>query len=398
MTNKEITKVIFNNSEISALYYGDVLIWKKGNGSQSGDLNFSGVFNDTVTGSNNTVTATFEDGTTETINIPYDSTTKEFNYTFEKPLQKMKLENKGIYKSITHFPNQSNLIDCHSYFNGCSAENIDLSSFDASKATNMNSMFYNCQSLKTIDLSSIDTSKVTKMSGLFYNCKALKTIDLSSIDTSKATDMSSLFFNCESLSVIDLSSINTLSLNRIESMFYNCQSLKAIDLSSINTSKVPYMGHLFFNCNSLTELDLSSFNTANCTDMEEMFWQCSSLTTLDLSSFNTDRVTNMNGIFDNCFELNTIHFGNFNSSEADGSTIFQSCGALTTVTGAFEGTRKDLYLDISPLTNDSAMVFINGLEKVYSTKTIRFNPFVYDTLTEEQIAVATSKGWTVISA
>lgn len=40
----------------------------------------------------------------ETVHIPYDEATKEFNYTFEKPLQEMTLSNRGIYESITHFP------------------------------------------------------------------------------------------------------------------------------------------------------------------------------------------------------------------------------------------------------------------------------------------------------
>lgn len=52
-------------------------------------------------------------------------------------------------------------------------------------------------------------------------------------------------------------------------------------------------------------------------------------------------------------------------------------------------------LSYSPLTADSAMVFINGLEEVTETKTLSLKDTTYDSLTEEQIAIATSKGWTV---
>lgn len=46
MTSKEITNVIFNNSEISALYYGDVLVWKKENTEEYGVNTFAGKFTD----------------------------------------------------------------------------------------------------------------------------------------------------------------------------------------------------------------------------------------------------------------------------------------------------------------------------------------------------------------
>ena len=374
MTNKEITKVIFNNSEISALYYGDVLIWKKGNESQSGDLNFSGVFNDTVTGSNNIVIATFEDGTKETITIPYSSTTKEFNYTFEKPLKEMELRNKKIYKSITHIPNQpNNTTNFDFYFEGCLAEDINISNLDTSKVTDMKNLFHNCTELKSIDVSNFNTSNVTDMSNMFANCRALTTLDLSNFDTSKVTNM--------------------------YSMLSTCVSLTTLDLSNFNTSNVNNMGYMF-SSNKFTTIDVSNFNTSNVTNMGYMFNNCEALTTLDLSNFNTSNVTNMSQIFSYCAKLTTLDFGNFNTSNnQSGTGMFWDCYALTTVTGVFEGIQVDLDLHYSPLTNASAMVFINGLSTAISTtKKLTLKSSTYNTLTPEQIAVATSKGWTVISA
>lgn len=267
MTNKEITKVIFNNSEISALYYGDVLIWKK---EKIGNYNFSGAFTNDVTGSNNTVKATFEDGTTETITIPYNSAINEFNYTFEKPLQKMELNNKEIYRMIYHFP-----------------------------------------------------------------------------DVSNCTDMS----------------------------------------------------WLFAYCSNLTSLNVSNFDTSNCTNMYQTFYYCENLYSLDLSSFDVSKVSNMSCFLTNCAKLSTLSLGNFDVSNCtDMNSSFYYCTSLANVTGVFEGTKVDLDLGSSPLTNDSVMVFINGLANVSSTKTLSLKSSTYNTLTPEQIAVATSKGWTVISA
>lgn len=135
MTNKEIKNICFNNAEISALYYGSVLVWKKNNSQNDGDLNFSGVFRNTINSSSNIVAVKYEDDKNETVHIPYYEATKEFNYTFEKPLQEMTLSNRGIYESITHFPNQSNLINCSHYFNNCRANELNLSNFSTSKVT-----------------------------------------------------------------------------------------------------------------------------------------------------------------------------------------------------------------------------------------------------------------------
>ena len=79
-------------------------------------------------------------------------------------------------------------------------------------------------------------------------------------------------------------------------------------------------------------------------------------------------------------------------------TVFYYCYALTTITGPITGISANTYLNYSPLTHDSAMVFLNGLNTVTGTKTITFKSTTYGTLTEAEIAAATAKGWTVQSA
>ena len=240
MTNKEITKVIFNNAEISALYYGDVLVWEKENTEEYGVNTFAGKFTDDSTESD-----WFWKPNNNKISIAdkVDPTTKEFNFDYKLTYYNPTLVSVDKIEKIYHFP---------------------------------------------------DTSNITSMYQMFKICKAL------------------------------------------------------------------------------TSIDLSNFNTSSVTDMGSMFGYCYALTTLDLTSFDTSKVTNMYSMFYNCYKL-------------------------TKVTGVFEGTKVDLDLHYSPLTNESAMVFINGLANVGETKTIKFKSTTYNTLTAEQIAIATSKGWTVIS-
>ena len=65
-------------------------------------------------------------------------------------------------------------------FAGCShLTSLDLSHFDTSNVTSMNSMFYGCSSLTSLDLSSFDTSNVTNMYRMFDGCSSLKSISVS---------------------------------------------------------------------------------------------------------------------------------------------------------------------------------------------------------------------------
>ncbi|MGN1028815.1 MAG: BspA family leucine-rich repeat surface protein, partial [Bacilli bacterium] len=119
------------------------------------------------------------------------------------------------------------------------------------------------------NLSSFDTSKVTSMNSMFYS-SAATTIDLSRFDTSNVTDMSYMF---------------------------SWTKFKNIDLSSFNTSKVTDMGFMFHN-SAATTIDLSSFNTSNVITMNYMFCSCSNLKTIYASDkFNTNSVTSSTTMF-----------------------------------------------------------------------------------------------------
>ena len=148
---------------------------------------------------------------------------------------------------------------------------LDLSNFDTSNVTDMNSMFAGLPNLTTLNLSSFDTSNVTNMKAMFAGLFRLTTLDLSNFDTSKVTDMSD--------------------------MFSYMSSLTNLNLSNFDTSKVEHMNDMFINMSNLTTLDLSNFDTSKVVNMDSMFLGMTNLTTLDLSNFDTSQVTNMAGMF-----------------------------------------------------------------------------------------------------
>ena len=63
----------------------------------------------------------------------------------------------------------------------------------------MSDMFFGCSSLTNLDLSSFNTPKVTNLNGMFYGCSSLKSLDLSNFNTQNVTNMEHMFYECSSL-------------------------------------------------------------------------------------------------------------------------------------------------------------------------------------------------------
>ena len=284
---------------------------------------------------------------------------KNLNYMFK--------DQSNVIK-VLNFPSTVTTTNMSSMFSSCSnLTSLNLSSFDTSNVTNMNNMFYKCSNLISIDLSSFDTSNVTNMNNMFNSCSGLTELDLSSFDTSNVTDMRSMFISCSSLTELNLgNSFDTSNVTDMSSMFSGVK-VNSFDLSNFNTSNVTNMSSMFNWANTHTFLDLSSFDTSNVTNMSSMFSNCSSLTELNLgNSFDTSNVTNMGSMFYTCYKLTTIN------------------GTISNI---------KVNLDLSPTKITTASNFFNGLVEVTSKKTLRLPSTCY--YSSDEIALATSKGWTV---
>lgn len=116
----------------------------------------------------------------------------------------------------------------------------------------------------------------------------------------------------------------------------------------------------------------------------------------------TDKVTSMQQAFSMATSLKHIHCDNWDCSNVTNMTnIFTGSTSLSSITGSISNIRPNINLRYNPLDNDSAMVLINGLKDYSgtgSTRTITFRASTYNTLTDEQKAIATNKGWTIATA
>ena len=293
----------------------------------------------------------------------------------------------------------SNVTLMNAMFSSC---NILLSVplLDTSKVSDMTALFSGCYYLTSVP--EFDTKNVKKMRQTFNYCQSLKNVP--EFDTSNLTDMYETFSQCKSLTSVPF--LNTSNVTNMYGTFNYCQSLK--NVPEFDTSKVTDMGNMFQQCQSLTSVPL--FNTSNVTSMRNMFNDCIILE--NVPQFNTSNVTSMRNMFFNCKKLTTIpelYAGKVNEiayfCEYYGNLVpLTNFGGLVDLGKGFNKSSysNERVLELSycnNLTYESAMNVINKVYDMNLTDvtdaTIKFHKNTKALLSNEDIAIATSKGWTI---
>ena len=241
------------------------------------------------------------------------------------------------------------LDNCSNFFENSSAIEIDLSEFDTSEVTSMQSMFEYCPNLKYINFGNINTSKVNNMAYMFSECHSLTSIDLSKLDTSEVTTMEGMFKYCFNLKYINfgniISKFDTSKVQSMDFMFFECSSLLSLNLSSFKTSELTTMQEMFFNL-TIKELDLSRFDTSKVTNMLFVFSNCQSLIHLNLNNFNTSKVDTMKGLFTECVSLKSLDISKIDTSlVVNMEQMFYRCLSLVSLDLSNFNTSKVLYMD-----------------------------------------------------
>ncbi|MDE6235178.1 MAG: DUF285 domain-containing protein, partial [Muribaculaceae bacterium] len=225
---------------------------------------------------------------------------------------------------------------------------LDVSSFATGRVTSMKNMFKGCGKLKKLDVRSFETSKVQIFYGMFQDCIALESL-ATSWNLNSATDVRWMFKGCSSLNYLLIDWSNTNRIITLEGMFEGCTSVKNLDLVSLRISPNGDGAfiRMFAECELLKELDIRNFDFENNTcQPRDMFYRCVSLKTL---------------IFGKNYRDFTLDFGD------------------------------------CPLTHKSAMSVINGLKQCTKEAQLIFSAETFNTLTQEELALALSLGFTVVS-
>lgn len=254
---------------------------------------------------------------------------------------------------------------------------------------------------KNVDLTMISPKNETKLKYLFEKNTNLVHINASNWDTSNITSLLGVFSKIPNLESVDCADWNVSNVTSFYVMFGDSANLKTIDLSKWNTSSAKNMAWMFAN-GGFNTLDVSNFNTSKVTDMFAMFSGCKYLTRLDVSNFDTSNVLSFGRVFSYwhnvCEELNISGLNLKRCTSIDytfSGTSFKviRCDGLQLPNIDMSNIGLN---DSTGLTVDSIVGLLNALPQSDKGYSFQIGSNNIAKLSDEQKAIATNKGWTLI--
>jgi hypothetical protein len=301
--------------------------------------------------------------------------------------------------------------------------------------TSCNSLFANSDKLKSIpfDINITQSSGTTNLSNIFYECARLQSAPniyvpggikyLPTGSSNGAINLGNLFSDCEYLKEVPYDFFNNFiteewaqaaltqtgsNYNRA-SMFYDCSSMvKHPDLHRAMTGATGYNSfyyNLFYYCYSLEEavnIPVHPSNTTTSNMFNNTFKNCYRLKNVTFET-NADGTPQVRTWKNQTIDLfNKVGYG------YPGPAHFKGPEVVDDATYEAYKNERDWWTDNGAYcryNHDSAVATLNSLPDVSSGSgnTIKFYGGVasktdggaINTLTEEEIAVAAAKGWTV---
>lgn len=241
----------------------------------------------------------------------------------------------------------------------------------------------------------IDFSKVEKFNNVFAGTK-LDRPDLSFLNSTTALTNVDEMLSGIDVTGVDFSFLKGNPKLKNPKFFKGCKG--TADLSIMAELNYDSFNALFDSVDFPVDLNcLSGFAVS---DFYAMFRLCN-ISEIDLSPLDTSNLTSCYSMF-NYAKTERIHLGRFNITKVPNApyggmaSMFTGTTKLTTVTGEFIGKIKQSNFDLgsAPLTAESVMIFFNALDEEYPS-TITISKTTNGYLSEEQLAIPTSKGWTV---
>lgn len=329
----------------------------------------------------------------------------------------------GLKKVIFTNMDLSNITSLYRMFYSCkSIESFEgFTSLNIPNVTDIREMFYDNGIIKELDFSNWNPESVTKMNRFIYDGNFygrnnpyelvnlsgwnlnsyvgttttssteemilghFKLLDLSDWSLPKAVGLP-LIYNWELEGIIKCTNWNLPKLKSLTIFLgYNSTTgtysgCKKVNLSGWNIPTITSIGNVT-RCTKIEELDLSNWNFG-----EDRPGTISMSSLINSASVNMKRLILTNWDFSN---FKSISFGSHTNNKND----FQIIGPISGI------NVSSLTLSSLPpnTTVDSLMVMINGLNNIEdgTTHKLLLGTTFKSKLTQDQIAVATSKGWTV---
>lgn len=229
-----------------------------------------------------------------------------------------------------------------------------------------------------------DDFEITDCSYLFYTGARIDLIDLFLPKCKNMTKAESMFSSATYNNTLDLRGLNLSKCTNISSMFNNAR-IKKVDFTGVDFSNITSIGQMFQNA-QIEEIVTDIINSSKCNNMGYMFYNANKLIT--------------------CPQLDCSFVSNFGSQVFYGCTSLVNFGGLKEIGKNYVAGRVQNYSsyvvsfsDSPNLSHESLMNIINNLYDIASKGCNKQSLVLGATnlakLTEEEIAIATNKGWNV---
>lgn len=250
----------------------------------------------------------------------------------------------------------------------------------------------------------------TSMERMFKGCSWLTSLNLERLDISRCVSAESAFEGCASLTRVKTGvtepAYGTADFSGWRAKDYRDYPDLGIDVRNVQC--------MFRNCRKLEEIKFGSGANGGYWAEESCkgaFYYCANLKRVDIPSWATGLCTSFEDLFRGCENLEAIYTGgNLSLCSATGprslNDMFYLCKKLKEIYG-ISNIRTNLDLSAcSMLTPSSVRDIINAAanhgwplgDGDGQTRTLKFHPGIYATLTEADLAKLTAKGWSVISS
>lgn len=258
--------------------------------------------------------------------------------------------------------------------NKSDAKNVDLTMISPKNETTLKNLFDSIN-IVNLNVSNWDTSNITSLNGVFSSMPNLESVECADWNVSNVTSFYATFDGLRSLKNVNISKWDTTKSTSFDWFFSNNNSLLQLDVSNLKTQNCSSFYSMFGACHSLLQLDVSKFNMANARTTHSMFGYCVSFTSLDISNFDLSHVKDIDYMFRRTVKLTTLKTTNLKLPNINMGKI---------------GFNE------SPLTVDSIVGLLNALPQSDKGYSFQIGSANIAKLSDEQKAIATDKGWTLI--
>ena len=174
---------------------------------------------------------------------------------------------------------------------------------------------------------------------------------------------------------------------------FSSPSIVSVNLQSLSYDSCTSLNSMFYSATKLANIEIGVFDAAKITSFDGMFRDCKALTTLRFTPKNSSKNQTLTRMFYGCSSLLDLHIELDCSNVTSTTSAFAGCISLKNVTGSISNLKTSLNINASPLTAESAQVFIDGLSPEGAGQTISFSIATNKLLSEEQKQQIAEKGW-----